>query len=207
MKIGMFGGTFNPIHKAHIYLAEEFQKAIGLDFVMLMPTYIPPHKSPENLASPKDRFAMCKLAAKTNPKILVSDYEINKKGKSYTYQTLEWLRETYPKDELFLIMGSDMYMTIDEWRNPEIIYSLATLCVSAREENEYQSLNKKLKALSGKGAKSIVLKIAPKPMSSTLVRRLIKENQPVEQFLLPEVIDYITGHSLYKEGGNDHRGV
>lgn len=202
MKIGVFGGTFNPIHKSHIYLAERFMAKLDLDLVLLIPTYTPPHKDPKNLAESEDRYNMCKLAIEGLSGFAVEDFEIRQKTTSYTYKTLEYLTEKYPGSELYLLMGSDMYLTLEQWKNPDIIYRLATLCAVAREEDEYKKLYNYKQVLDRKCAKSVILRILPKPMSSTEIRQLAAESQPLDAYLPDNVAEYIKEHELYskKEG-------
>ena len=109
MKIGVFGGTFNPPHEGHKKLALEFMSRLSLDLLLIVPTYIPPHKLSDFLADGADRLEMCRLTfLPLGEKVSVSDMELRRHGKSYTVDTLRELKERYPKDELLFLMGSDM---------------------------------------------------------------------------------------------------
>ena len=197
MKVGIFGGTFNPIHNSHVYLGEEFLKALSLDKLIIMPTYQPPHKTATDLASTKDRLAMCRLATENLKGFSVCDYETRQPDKSYTYKTLTWLKEKEPNATLYFIMGSDMFFTVDDWKEPQEIYKRAVLCVAAREDHELEKLKQQQDYLKTKGAESIVLNIAPKPMSSTKIRESIAKGEDLSDFLNPKVISYIKEHNLY----------
>ena len=111
-RIAMFGGTFNPIHNAHINLALAFIKKLKLDKLLLIPTGVPPHKTDLDIIYGEHRLNMCRLAVQDYKKIEVSDIEVKRGGKSYTADTLRQLKEIYPDSEFFVIMGADMYMTL-----------------------------------------------------------------------------------------------
>ena len=123
MKIGIYGGTFNPIHLGHMAAAKFAAEYLELDKLLLIPAGIPPHKAmAEDTALPEQRLAMTKLAAQS-PELAgvaeVSDIELRREGKSYTVDTLRALREQYPEDQLYLLMGTDMFLTLQYWREPE----------------------------------------------------------------------------------------
>lgn len=198
-KIGMLGGTFNPIHNSHIYLAEQFRDRLALDKLFLIPTYIPPHKRVKDLADSTDRLAMCRLAAEGLSCIEVCDYEIAREGTSYTYQTLEYLQSLHPDAALFLLMGADMFLTVQDWREPGHIYRLATLCAAAREPGEHAALKEHEKLLAGQGAACILLEITPKPLSSTEIREKIARGESVRGLVPDKVLEYIEEHHLYGE--------
>lgn len=138
MKIGIYGGTFNPIHLGHTHIMTEFYNRLGLDKILVIPAKQPPHKAARDLAPEEDRLEMCRIALKELPlNALVSDIEIRRRGKSYTADTLLELKKIYPEDELFLIVGEDMFMTIDKWVRPEVIFSCAVICGSPRSVDGY----------------------------------------------------------------------
>ena len=132
MKTGIYGGTFNPIHNGHLHIVEEFRRGLGLDRVLLIPTRVPPHKAAPDLASAQDRCAMCRLAIQEKPWLELSDIEMRREGKSYTAETLEELSALYPQDQFYLLMGEDMFLTLDRWYRPETIFSLASVCTTPR---------------------------------------------------------------------------
>ena len=139
MKIGVFGGTFNPIHRGHLAAASAAAGQLSLDKLLLIPDAIPPHKPlPSGSAGAEERLEMVQLCtAEVSAPAEVLDLELRRQGASYTCDTLAQLREQYPEEELFLLMGSDMFLSFETWRQPERICDLATLAVfSRREESE-----------------------------------------------------------------------
>lgn len=201
MKIGVFGGTFNPIHVAHVRMAEQYAHKLELDKVILVPAYIPPHKQPKGLANAEDRLAMCHLAIRDKPVFEVSDYEIRQEGKSYTYKTLRHLKELYPPGELFLIMGADMFVTVQDWRLPREIFQTATLCAAQRENGEFTLLEAHKMVLENMGARCVILDMEPTPLSSTMIREGLLVGEDVSGLLNPEVLEYIRTQGLYRPDG------
>lgn len=129
-RLGILGGTFNPIHLGHIGLAQAFISSLKLDLVLLMPASVPPHKEALRLASASHRLNMCQIAARGHDKIEVSRLELERGGKSFTADTLRSLKELYPNAQLYLITGADMFLTLQDWREPETIFSLAAICTA-----------------------------------------------------------------------------
>ena len=197
MKIAMFGGSFNPIHNGHIMLANAFQKELSLDKVLIIPTYIPPHKQRDYSVSPQQKLQMCRLAVKDIPFAEVSDIEIKRQGASYTYMTLQELRKIYPHDELYLITGADMFMTIHQWKNPEIIFALATICGVPRNDDDISDLEKQAEFLHTLGAKTKILNVNIMTVSSTQIRKNISHGKKIFGLVPPSVEDYILKNGLY----------
>lgn len=194
MKIGILGGSFSPIHKGHLHAALRTKESLGLDEIILIPAGRPPHKIlPEGTPSDAARLEMTRIAAKTiGAKVL--DIEILRKGKSYTAETLSYLKEKSPDDELFFIMGTDMILTVDTWYKPEVIFSLATLCAVARDDGDIRLIEEKGKALKKLGAKIEIVRCEAFPASSTEIRADIFG----KRHLLPDgVYDYILRENLY----------
>ena len=134
-RIAMFGGTFNPPHSGHVAAACACVRQLGLDKLLLVPTAVPPHKQlPTVTATGAQRLEMAALAATLIPNAEASDIELARGGASYTKVTLDALRERYPHDELWLIMGTDMLESFHNWREPEGICALVRLAVCARDE-------------------------------------------------------------------------
>lgn len=198
-KIAIFGGTFNPIHNGHVHLGKEFAKILNADKVLVIPTSVPPHKRARNLASASDRLAMCRLAVEGNSLFEVSDLEIRRGGPSYTADTLRGLKILYPDSELFLITGEDMFVTLDKWYEPEIIFSLATVCAAPRSGKGSSALLKCSERLKSEGARTRIENIEYLPISSTLIRRAVKEGQSISAFVPAAVERYIHVHHLYLE--------
>lgn len=197
MKIGVLGGTFNPVHTSHIQMAKECFTALALDKLIIIPTFIPPHKSAKHLADAEERLEMCRLAIKDCPGFEVCDYEIEEQGRSYTYRTLKFLRGKYPESEFFLLMGADMFLTVQDWRHPQEIYKMTAICVAQREHGEFNALEFHAMRLERDGARCIILDVDPKPLSSTLIREKIKAGEDVTGILNPAVWQYIKEKRLY----------
>ncbi|HIS50680.1 MAG TPA: nicotinate (nicotinamide) nucleotide adenylyltransferase [Candidatus Gallacutalibacter pullistercoris] len=198
-KIGLYGGTFNPIHEAHVHLVKDFADRLGLDKVLLMPTFQPPHKQAHQLASPEDRMAMCRLAAAGDERIQVSDLEIRRAGKSYTAETLEELHRLYPGNQWHLLMGEDMFLTIDRWYRPETIYRLAVLCAAPRSPDGLPRLEKHAQFLRTWGAETVLCDIRYLPVSSTLVREAVAAGKPLDGLVSPGIARYIREKGLYRD--------
>ena len=137
-RIGIYGGTFNPPHLGHIGAARCAAKALGLDKLLVIPDRIAPHKQlPVDSPSPEQRLAMLRLSLAEEPEMEVSDLELKREGVSYTYQTIAQVKALYPQAKLYLLMGTDMFLSFDSWREPQRITAEATLAVFYRgEKNE-----------------------------------------------------------------------
>ena len=196
-KIGVLGGTFNPIHNSHIYLAQEYVYKLGLDRMVIVPAYLPPHKEAQDLASSQDRLNMCRLATRDLPLFHVTEFEIVQKGKSYTYKTLRHIKNKYPDSELYLIMGADMFITVQDWRLAPEIFKMATLCGGQRQKDEFSMLNIHKQVLENQGARCIIIDQEAKPLSSTQVREMIAAGEKPTELVHPEVWKYIVNNSLY----------
>lgn len=200
MKTGVFGGTFNPVHKGHIMLAEYCMDSVGLDRIIMIPTAVPPHKISNNLASENDRLNMCKLACRGKENFFVSDIEIKRQGKSYTYETLTQLKEIYPDDHLYTIMGADMFLTLDRWKNPEIIFEKSSIITIPRdEENKHELENFYDKVLKAMGASSVILPNPVMSVSSTFIRDNLDNFNLISDMLDKGVYDYIIKNNLYRK--------
>ena len=200
MKTGVFGGTFNPVHKGHIMLAEYCMESGGLDRIIMIPTAVPPHKISNNLASENDRLNMCKLACRGKENFFVSDIEIKRQGKSYTYETLTQLKEIYPDDHLYTIMGADMFLTLNRWKNPEIIFEKSSIITIPRdEENKHELENFYNKVLKAMGASSVILPNPVMSVSSTFIRENLDNFNLISDMLDKGVYDYIIKNNLYRK--------
>ncbi len=198
--VGLFGGSFNPIHNGHLHLAESVYQALSLDSVVLMPTGEAPHKDCSAYAPAIERFAMCKLAAEKYPWMQVSDKEIRKEGKSYTVETLLELRQEQPDVQWTLMIGSDMLLSFDQWRHWQDILQNARVCAVSREEGDLPVLQQKADALRAvvPTADIIVLSVRALPVSSTQIRENLQKNA-FSSCLLPEnVVQYIRVNGLYR---------
>ncbi len=200
MKTGIYGGTFNPIHKGHLHIVEAFRKGLGLDRVLLIPTRVPPHKAAPDLASPQDRFAMCQLAIQGQPWLELSDMEMRREGKSYTAETLEELSALYPQDQFYLLMGEDMFLTLGRWYRPETIFSLASVCTAPRSVHGMDALREKALEYTGTfHARCFLDHIPYLPISSTQVRQAVARGEDAASLVPEAVARYIRERGLYQE--------
>jgi len=198
-RIGILGGTFNPIHNGHIQMAKYSHDAAKLDKVILMPTFVPPHKESTNLVSCEHRLNMCKLACLNLPYAEVSDFEIKLEGKSYTYRTLELLKSHNKNYEFFFIVGADMFLSMQNWKNPEIIFELATVIAIPRDEDSVSELKEHYNnVLKKMGAKAIVLKDSVLTVSSTYIRDNIDNQSALQSLIDSRVYNYIKENNLYR---------
>lgn len=198
MKTGIFGGTFNPIHNGHIELARYCKRELKLDRIILIPTFTPPHKTCTTLADSSDRFNMCQIACQSLNGFEVSDIEFQRGGKSYTCDTLRTLKEKYPHDELFLITGADMFLTLHSWKNPQEIFSLADIITLPRSDSTASELETYYKeTISSMGAKAHILPSPVVQVSSTYIRENISDYSKVCDLISSQVYDYIIKNKLY----------
>lgn len=196
--IAIFGGTFNPIHNGHIKLINSFNEAMSFDKVLIVPTKIPPHKEPNELISAEHRLNMIKAAVKDMPNVKPSDIELKREGASYTYMTIRQLKEIYPDDKLFLIVGSDMFLTFDKWRNFEEIFKNAVLCSAARDFGDFEKMKKKSEEYKEKySAECCVMNFDVLKLSSTDIRRAVNEFEEIGEYVPQKVAEYIYENSLY----------
>ena len=197
-RIGIFGGTFNPPHIGHIQAAQQAITALGLSRLLLIPDRIAPHKQlPENSPTPEQRLDMLRIAAADCPQIQVSDIELCREGVSYTVETVTALKKLYPRAELVLLMGTDMFLSFDSWKNARKILKNTTLGVFCRgEKNEQTAIKEKRSELQRQGAKVELVKNDVIPISSTQMRRLLAFHC-ADAFLPAGVGDYIRENGLY----------
>lgn len=205
-RIGLLGGSFNPIHNGHLHLACAVKEALCLDGVLLMPTGEAPHKSSAEYAPAADRLAMCRLAAEPYPWMCVSDFETAKAGKSYTVETLRALTKCCADIRYTLLIGSDMLLTFDEWREWQEILRMAALCAVSREAGDLPMLQKKAGDLRNQCpyARIRVLTVREMPVSSTQIRSNVKKNADSSCLLPENVVKYIEARGLYREEMPDH---
>lgn len=198
-RLAVYGGSFNPVHRGHIHLAEQFRLRLRLDRVVLMPAGIPPHKAAPDLAAAPDRLAMCRLAA-AEAGLEVSDLELRRSGPSYTVDTLRALRGQNPGDELFLITGEDMFLTLLTWRDAPEILRLAAVCAAPRSWEGMRRMEAYAAELRAAGGRIFLQDIAYLPISSTQVRRAVREGRSIRELVPEAVAGYIESRHLYQEG-------
>lgn len=197
-RIAVFGGTFNPIHNGHIHLAKSFAKALHIGRLLVIPTNSPPHKAARDLAPAADRLAMCRAACRREG-FEVSDMEIRRGGPSYTAVTLRELKKLCPDSELFLITGEDMFVTLADWKEPQTIFSLATVCASPRSRGGRDALRRCAAKLQKLGAKTYLADFHYLPVSSTMVREAVRKGKSISDLVPAPVERYIREKKLYLE--------
>jgi nicotinate-nucleotide adenylyltransferase len=201
-KIGIMGGTFDPIHYGHLHAAEEARMRFCLGRVIFIPTGAPPHKHYDGMASPEDRYEMTRLAIADNPFFCISRMETDRTGDSYTVDTLRALKADNPDSELFLIMGFDSILDFPNWRKPLEISTLCTIIVVNRPGYERNSIGE----LPDKIIRSMqMLDMTLLDISATDIRARIRAGRSVF-YLLPEAVrGYIASRDLYSTSeGESH---
>ena len=197
-RLGVFGGTFNPIHLGHLHIAQEFARLLSLDEVLLIPAAVPPHKAAKDLAPGEIRLELCRLAVQEQAALQRERCRTATRRKSYTADTLHILSEERPKDHLYLLMGEDMFLTLQEWRRPEEIWSTADICAAPRSRDASEKLQAQKQALEARGARVHLCPISFLPISSTLVRETVRKGKPIDKLVPWSVASYIAAHSLYR---------
>lgn len=197
MRRAIYGGSFNPIHNDHVKLALQFAEQFELDKVTLIPTNITPLKDNSDIADGLHRYQMCLLATKDYPRLEVSDIELRREGESYTCDTIAALKNE--NDSLFLIVGADMYMTLDWWRNFRYIFDNAVILVAPRDELDYDSLKEKSEEYKANyGCRTLISHQVIGELSSTKVREAISSGADVSRMVDSRVWEYIQEHDLYR---------
>ena len=198
MRVAMFGGSFNPVHSGHVRLAEVFVQRLGLAKIIIVPAFVSPFKQSDHTVTPQQRLEMCRLAFEHMPQAEVSDVEMKREGTSYTYMTLEQLAQDYPADELFLITGADMFLSIHTWKNSQTIFRLATICGLPRNDDDVAALQKQADHLQTLGARTVILDAGVMTVSSTQIRSYLRSGKNIAALVPPQVEQYIKQHKLYK---------
>lgn len=199
MRVGIYGGTFSPVHNGHVAAAKAFMEQMWLDILYIIPTGVTPHKDMKGDASAKDRLEMCRLAFADMDGVIVSDLEMRREGKSYTVDTL---RELYdPNGRLFLLMGTDMLLTLDQWREPEEIFKLCYPVYIRREEDAALDgrIVEKITSYQERFGKVVRRIVAPAiELSSSDVRHTIAEGGSIDSMVSAPVARYIEANHLYR---------
>ncbi len=195
-RIGIFGGTYDPPHVGHIQAAAQAVEKLDLCKLIMLPSYASPHKK-SHRASPRQRLEMLRLAAKSYPQIEVSDMEVCREGISYTCETVLQIRREYPDAELILLMGSDMFLSFQDWKNPDAITKEASLGVFYRGiPKEKAAVVKQKEALEAKSVRVYLLENAVTDISSSQLRRLLAF-RGASPFLDSKVEAFIRENGLY----------
>lgn len=200
MRIGILGGTFNPIHLGHLLIAENAFEQFKLDRVNIMPAHISPFKIDTKVLDKEHRKKIIELSIADNPHFVMDPREIDSDSISYTYLTLSDMKANNPEDELFFILGADSLKTIKNWRNPQIIFDNASVLAAVRDNDDIDDLQcyaDELKALFNGNVGFI--KTPTYDVSSTDIRRRIASGESVRYMICDAAIEYITDNNLYKE--------
>jgi nicotinate-nucleotide adenylyltransferase len=226
MNIGIFGGTFNPVHFGHLRIAEEARQSAGLGRIIFIPSGNPPLKT-DDIAAARHRLAMTRLAAQGNPFFEVLDIECRSRHKSYTVHTMHKLRGIYPHDRLFFMLGIDAYLDIPNWYRPDLLMRHTNFVILSRPGCRFTDLSASpylsvktniLRRLDAKILEShtvsfednnsvTLLNVTPVTISATDIRTLAAQGKSVKYLLPAEVESYIIFENLYGSGKRRHRAV
>lgn len=199
-KVGIMGGTFNPIHMGHLIIAQEAYETYGLDEVLFVPSGISYMKDQSEILDAKTRVRLTGLAIEDNPHFALSTIEIERDGNSYSYETLETLRKQNPQTEYYFVVGSDSLFALENWKHPEILLPSCTMLVAVRNGVSMEDMEEHAKYLEDKFGGCIRLLTTPNiEISSTMIRERIQSGKDVKYFLPDSVLDYIHKNSLYKK--------
>ena len=196
MRIGIFGGAFNPVHNGHLNLAECYRKSLSLDKILFVPTSVPPHKSADGLIDGAHRIQMLKAAVEGKKYFEISDIEFWRGGKSYSFDTIKTLQSVYPSDKFYLIVGSDQYLSFESWFRADTILKMVTLCTAARGHNEYEKMQA-YKEQNPNLKNSIISQFEVLEISSTDIRNRVKNGESIEGLVPRAVEEYIRENNLY----------
>jgi nicotinate-nucleotide adenylyltransferase len=199
MRLGIFGGTFDPVHWGHLVMADQCREQCGLDQVWFLPAGLPPHKTGAAISSGKERAEMLEFAVAGQAEFLVNRMEFSRPGKSYTVDTLGELHARHPDDELFFLIGGDSLHDLPSWREPDKVVELATVVAVNRGDRPLPD-EKELTAHLGPGIAARV-KLVTMPgmdLSSTDIRQRVREGKSI-RFMVPRAVEaYIAEHKLYR---------
>jgi nicotinate-nucleotide adenylyltransferase len=197
MRIGVFGGTFDPIHVGHLVSAEEVRVELGLERVVFVPARLPPHKLDHVVSLVEHRLAMVELAIASNPHFAVSKVDIDRSGPSYTVDTIELLRDEWGGGEIYFIMGSDSLLDILTWHNPQRLIRLCRFAVVSRPGYQVD-LDELDDLLPGVASRVQMLNAPELAISSTDIQRRVREGLSIK-YQVPEAVeDYIYQYKLYQ---------
>ncbi len=202
-RIGLMGGTFNPIHYGHLLLAQEAKEQYDLEQIWFLPTRRPPHKDNDELPKDKERMEMLRLAIKDHPAFTISMLEMQRtEGKTYTYDTLRELKKKYPMTEFYFIIGSDSLFYLHKWSHFEELLQGMVFLVALRggEQEKEEELKQFMeKYRKDYHAKLDVIKMPLIEISSTFIREKAKEDLSIKYYLPENVEEYIKTHHVYGE--------
>ena len=198
-KIGIMGGTFNPIHIGHLIIGQTALEQFQLDKVLFMPTKNPPHKRYDYILDDAIRAEMVSLAIKDNKSFELSTFEMNREGITYTADTLLQLTKQNPNEEYYFIIGADSLFYIDRWKDPEMIFELSKVLAAVRWNTSREEMLQKVAELNETFHASIELLDSPNiDISSSKIRERVKNRMDIQYYVMPEVARYIHKNNLYR---------
>lgn len=199
-RIGIMGGTFNPIHMGHLLLAEWVKSEAGLNEIWLIPNGISYMKAGQEVAPAEDRLRMTELAVEGNRDFKCLDLEINRGGYTYSYETLEELVRAYPRDEFYFILGADCLFALETWKYPERILGCCKLIAAVRNDASMEKMAEKKAALEQRfGGEILLLPFVRMSISSTEIRERIGQGKSVRYMVPDSVLTYIEEKGLYQK--------
>jgi nicotinate-nucleotide adenylyltransferase len=200
-RLGVMGGTFDPIHLGHLVAAEAAREQFDLEQVLFVPALLPPHKQDRAITPAEHRHAMVLLATANHPRFLASRVELDRPGPSYTVDTLRLLRTTHPQARLYFITGADALMELDTWKDPEELLRLCCMIVVSRPGCDREGLRAKAADLERRTGCHVEELTAPAlAISSHDLRQRVAEGKSLRYLVPREVRDYIFKHRLYQPG-------
>lgn len=197
-KIGIFGGTFDPVHMAHLHMAQCALEQAKLDKVIFLPNGTPPHKENSGITAGEHRYNMLVLATKDNPCFEVSDYELSKVGMCYTADTMRYYRSAYPDDSFVFILGADSLDYLDRWYDGENLVKENSFLVAVRDVRGGYDFGDNIRRIEDMGGKVEVVQMPPIEISSTYIRETASKGHSVAYLTTPMVEQYIRDKELYK---------
>lgn len=199
-KVGILGGTFNPIHMAHLIIAEIAREEAGLDDILFIPSGCSYLKDASDILPAKDRIHMTGLAIEDNSHFALSTVEIDRGGNSYTCDTLEELKRRYPDQEFYLILGADNLFTMEDWKDPEVIFRDAKILAAVRGSKKRADMEEKIAELKEKyDADITLLHVNHMDISSSMIREKIAQGRSVRYMLPEKVREYIMKNHFYEK--------
>lgn len=199
-KVGIMGGTFDPIHYGHLILAQNALDTFSLDEILFVPSGTPWLKESTKVLSKNKRVSMTGMAIEDNPDFALSTIEIDREGNSYSYETVEELKRMQPKTDFYFIMGADSLLEIERWKHPDRLMTECTLLVAVRDDCDREGLEKQIIYLTDKYQADIKILPANRiDISSTKIRRMIREGKSVRYMLPDQVIRFIQKNHLYRQ--------
>ncbi len=201
MKIGIMGGTFDPIHNGHLMLGEYAHKQFGLDFVWFMPNGNPPHKASDSIESQtKHRMEMVKLAIAKTPYFMLQPYEAETKGVHYSYKTMEHFRDEYPEHTFYFIIGADSLFNMEKWVKPERLLKSCIMLAAYRDDKSTEEMQAQIQYLNQKYGADIRLLNTPNvDISSSEIRKKLKEELSIQEIVPEAVANYIEKNQLFRD--------